>query len=67
MPFLFAFLYNYFGNQLNAFMSAFETRDRGHADRQPQIIKKYLSYPIFGLVLHFRLSLITIVPLLAMY
>ena len=67
MAFLFAFLYYYFGNQANGFMSAFERRDRGYAERQPEVIKKYLSYVIFGLALHFRLSLITIVPLLIMY
>ena len=67
MAFLFAFLYYFFSDQVHGFMSAFERRDRGYAERQPNQLRKYVSYAIFGLALHFRLSLIFIVPLLVMY
>jgi len=67
MAFLYAFFYYFFGDQVNGEMSAYERRDRGIEERQPDRLKRYISYAIFGFCVHFRVFPIIFVPLFIMY
>ena len=67
MALWFAFWYFYFGEETHGNMSAFERRDKGFTERQPNKLKKYISYIIFGLWVHFRVFPIILVPLLIMH
>lgn len=60
----FAFLYYFFSEEVNGNMSAFERRDKGLAIRQPNTLKRYVSYIIFGVLVHFRIFPIIFVPLM---
>lgn len=62
-----AFWYFYFGGEANGNMSANERREKGLIERQPNTLKKYISYVLFGLWVHFRVYPIIMVPLLIMY
>ena len=48
-------------------MSAYERQDKGIVERQPNKVRKYISYVIFGLWVHFRVFPIILVPLLIMH
>lgn len=67
MAFIYAFLYYFFGDDVNGEMSAYERRDRGIIERQPDRLKRYISYAIFGFAVHFRVFPIIFVPLFIMY
>lgn len=63
----FAFLYFYFSESVSGSISAYERRDKGLMVRQPDRIKRYLSYAVFGLVVHFRIFPVIFVPLMIMH
>lgn len=62
-----AFWYFYFGGDVHGNMSPVERVDKGYGERQPNTLKKYISYAIFGLWVHFRVYPIVLVPLLIMH
>lgn len=48
-------------------MTAFERRELGIVDLQPNRLKRYISYIIYGLWVHFRVFPIILLPMLIMY
>lgn len=62
-----AFWYFYVGGDCHGNMSPVERLDRNVPERQPNQVKKYLSYAIFGLWVHFRVYPIIFVPMLIMH
>jgi GPI mannosyltransferase 1 subunit M len=48
-------------------MTAFERREKNIVDLQPNHIKRYVSYMIYGLWVHFRVFPILLLPMLVMY
>ena len=67
MTLAFAFLYFYFGGDSNGSMSALERRNKGIIDLQPNRIRRYIAYMIYGLWVHFRVFPIILLPMLVMY
>ena len=62
-----AFWYFYFGGDAHGNMSPVERLEKGVGERQPSKAKKYVSYALFGLWVHFRIYPIIFVPLLIMH
>jgi len=62
-----AFLYFYFGGEAHGNMSALERRGKGIIHLQPCRIRRYISYVLFGLWVHFRVFPVILLPLLIMY
>ena len=62
-----AFWCFYIGGDSNGNMSPVEKIDKGISERQPCRIRKYISYAIFGLWVHFRVYPIIFVPMLIMH
>jgi phosphatidylinositol glycan class M len=48
-------------------MTAFERRDKNIVDLQPNRLKRYVAYMIYGLWVHFRVFPILLLPMLIMY
>ena len=67
MTLAFAFLYFYFGGDSSGNMSALERRKKGIIDLQPNRIRRYIAYMIYGLWVHFRVFPIILLPMLIMY
>lgn len=67
MAIIYAFFYYFFGDDVDGHMSAFERRDKGLVERQPDRMKRYISYAIFGFAVHFRVFPIIFVPFIIMY
>jgi hypothetical protein len=62
-----AFWYFYVGGEGHGNMSPVERIDRGVTERQPNILRRYVSYMLFGLWVHFRVYPIILVPMLIMH
>lgn len=62
-----SFWYFYFGAKSHGNITPEERRERGLTERQPNTLKKYISYMIFGLWVHFRVYPIIFVPMLIMH
>jgi len=63
----YAFLYFYFGGSAHGNMSAIERKKQGIVDLQPCRIRRYVSYALYGLLVHFRVFPIIFLPMLIMY
>ena len=62
-----AFWYFYIGGDCTGNMSPVEKIDKGISERQPCWIRRYISYAIFGLWVHFRVYPVIFVPMLIMH
>ena len=62
-----SFWYFYFSGKTHGNITPEERREKGLTERQPDKVKKYISYIIFGLWVHFRVYPIIFVPMLIMH
>lgn len=62
-----SFWYFYFGTKSHGNITPQERIEKGLIERQPKKIKKYISYVIFGLWVHFRVYPVIFVPMLIMH